>query len=173
MENRDNGNHIWTIILIIIIIVIIFLLICWGITSWMCPKNEFYYPGSKWHGYGLYRVSNVNTSDEQEFKTKPGRVDGKLSIISSQGGILVTRLKWRILDDNNSVTSNGETKMQGALGRGGRVYLSDTNQVAEATLEVLPNDNLLLIYNELTSNRFNGKATFRMELTRDDSLKWA
>jgi len=169
---EDDGGQIWAIILAIIIIVIIFLLICWGITSWICPKDEFYYPGSKWHGYGLYRVSDVNTPDEQEFKLNPDRIDGKLNIISSRGGILVTRLKWHTLDNNGNVTSSGESKMQGALGRDDRVYLSDTNQVATATLEVLSNDNLLLVYNELTSSRFNGKATFRMEFKRDDALKW-
>jgi len=158
--------NIWAVILVIIIIVIIFFIICWGICSRMCRKEQFYAPGSFWHGPGYYNVVNVNRSEETESKIKPDRVDGTLKIISSKRGILTTLFTWKTLDRNYNVTASGEKKLQGAAGLLGNVYLTEAGQAAYAVMEPLPNGKILFMYNEISSSRFNGKVTMRLELER-------
>lgn len=158
--------NIAAVILIIIVVIIIFFLLCWGITSRMCKKEPFYAAGSFWHGPGFYNVANVNRTEETDSKIKPDRVDGTLKIVTSKRGLLTTIFKWRTLDSNYKVTASGEKKLQGAAGLNGSVYLTETGQAAYAVMEALPNGKILFMYNEISSSRFNGKVTMRLELER-------
>lgn len=169
LSNKSSGNwEIWTVILVIVIIIILFLIVCWGICQRMCPKEHFYTVGSVWHGPGYYNVSNINTSDEQNQKCEPDRVDGILKLTCVKNGIVKATFKWKTIDCNYNVTAQGEKQLQGAVNQLGVVDFTEIGRPGIAKLTPSRLNNLIFTYNELSTSQFNGKVTMRINLERGD-----